>query len=242
MFVLCWILFYVLTSSSAQRAFPPLFYHSAASPTSPTLLPLVATTPAPLRGRTAAAVASATLYKHSVTQDNFEALPVGQDVGLAQQTFGHFAYTAPDCIGNNYYNNTFSSTWCEDDFEYPEVEIETAIMFHFYSVAAMYKVGVPFCGSFLLLIRSTFLQEVLETQEDEETCLKRANLCPSEVTTVRPRRALNDKGQWKIIVNRVTADNKGSRFYMTQSAKIEICKKHGKPCPIIPGMFIIMTN
>ena len=56
------------------------------------------------------------------------------------QSFSHFAYNAPDCVGNNYYNTTFSSTWCEDDYEYPSTEIETAIMYHFYSVAAMYKV------------------------------------------------------------------------------------------------------
>ena len=82
-----------------------------------------------------------------------------------------------------------------------------------------------------------FFQEVLyeDFDHDDTSCVPRGNLCPSDVTTIRPRRMLNDKGQWRIVVNRVTADNKGTHFYMTQSARIERCRHHGKKCFVLLG-------
>ena len=54
---------------------------------------------------------------------------------------------------------------------------------------------------------------------------------------VRPLRALNTAGEWRIVVNGVTAENKaGDRFYLTQSARVERCKGHGNSCPVVPGM------
>ena len=57
---------------------------------------------------------------------------------------------------------------------------------------------------------------------------------------IRPRRAKNTVGEWRIIVNDVTAENKaGERFHLTQTARIERCSGHGNPCPIIPGKNIL---
>ena len=63
-------------------------------------------------------------------------------------------------------------------------------------------------------------------------------MCPFQV--IRPRRAKNTNGEWRIIVNDVTAQNRaGERFYLTQTARIERCSESGNPCPIIPGKAII---
>ena len=56
------------------------------------------------------------------------------------------------------------------------------------------------------------------------------------IQIIRPRRAKNTVGEWRIIVNDVTAENKaGERFYLTQTARIERCSGRGNPCPFIPG-------
>ena len=63
-------------------------------------------------------------------------------------------------------------------------------------------------------------------------------MCPFQV--IRPRRAKNTNGEWRIIVNDVTAQNRaGERFYLTQTARIERCSESGNPCPIIPGKIIV---
>ena len=63
-------------------------------------------------------------------------------------------------------------------------------------------------------------------------------MCPFQV--IRPRRAKNTNGEWRIIVNDVTAQNRaGERFYLTQTARIERCSESGNPCPIIPGKAIV---
>ena len=63
-------------------------------------------------------------------------------------------------------------------------------------------------------------------------------MCPFQV--IRPRRAKNTNGEWRIIVNDVTAQNRaGERFYLTQTARIERCSESGNPCPIIPGKAIL---
>ena len=57
-------------------------------------------------------------------------------------------------------------------------------------------------------------------------------LCPSYVDYAKPLRALNTKGEWRIIVNGIPA----SYDHLTQTVRIERCKYHGQACPLIPGM------
>ena len=60
---------------------------------------------------------------------------------------------------------------------------------------------------------------------------------------IRPRRAKNNVGEWRIIVNDVIAENKaGERFSLTQTARIERCAGHGDPCPIVPGKKVFVLS
>ena len=62
--------------------------------------------------------------------------------------------------------------------------------------------------------------------EREETYL-----CRSSVQYVKPVRAINSKGEWRIVLNHLKAKND----FISQTIRIEQCDNPGERCPKIPG-------
>ena len=69
--------------------------------------------------------------------------------------------------------------------------MQHAIEYHYAAVAALYKD---------VLANTENSIDNLKSIEDEETFI-----CPAEVGYLRPLRALNERGHWRIIVNGVKA-------------------------------------
>ena len=68
----------------------------------------------------------------------------------------------------------------------------------------------------------------LEVLEDETF------LCPSEVGYIRPLRAINSEGHWRIVVNNVKAHYE----QLSQTARVEQCLAPGAPCPLVPECYL----
>ena len=62
--------------------------------------------------------------------------------------------------------------------------------------------------------------------EREETYL-----CSSSVQYVKPVRAINSRGEWRIVLNYLKAKND----FIAQTVRIELCDHPGEKCPKIPG-------
>ena len=59
-------------------------------------------------------------------------------------------------------------------------------------------------------------------------------LCPSEVGYIRPLRAINSEGHWRIVVNNVKAHYE----QLSQTARVEQCLAPGAPCPLVPECYL----
>ena len=58
-------------------------------------------------------------------------------------------------------------------------------------------------------------------------------LCPSHIEYIRPLRAINSDGTWRIIVNNVKAHYET----LSQTARIEHCLTAGHSCPLVPECY-----
>ena len=56
-------------------------------------------------------------------------------------------------------------------------------------------------------------------------------LCPSSVKYVKPVRAINSKGQWRIVLNHLEAKDQ----FISQTIRVETCNEAGQACPKVPG-------
>ena len=63
--------------------------------------------------------------------------------------------------------------------------------------------------------------------EDDPSMASRS-LCPSRMAAIRPLRAVNSAGHWRLIVNQVQASN---GFPLDQVVRIEECVATGSACP-----------
>ena len=57
-------------------------------------------------------------------------------------------------------------------------------------------------------------------------------LCPSSVKYVKPVRAINSKGQWRIVLNHLEAKDQ----FISQTIRVETCNEAGQACPKVPGI------
>ncbi|XP_045036301.1 neurotrophin 1-like [Daphnia magna] len=117
----------------------------------------------------------------------------------------------PHCAKNT------TKAWCLEDSEYPQHEVQQALDQHYQAVLAFYK-------------------EKLASTENSVNELDKFNdevyLCPSSTDYVRPLRAINVEGKWRIIVNRI--ESYGVKY--TQTARIEECNVVvGTSCPLVPS-------
>ncbi|XP_064113522.1 protein spaetzle-like [Macrobrachium nipponense] len=120
----------------------------------------------------------------------------------------HGYESVPKCS----YNTT--KPWCLYDKEYPEYDIKEAIHYHKAEVLSLYA-DVADLSRFNSVDLPRYLDETY--------------LCPSEIGYVRPLRAINTDGYWRIIVNNIKVDYE----IFTQTTRIEECLSYG-PCPLVP--------
>ncbi|XP_046453980.1 protein spaetzle-like [Daphnia pulex] len=119
----------------------------------------------------------------------------------------------PHCAKNT------TKSWCLEDSEYPQHEVQQALDQHYQAVVAFYK-------------------DKLANTENSVDGLDKLNdevyLCPSSTDYVRPFRAINVDGKWRTIVNGV--ESYGIKY--TQTARIEECDVVvGATCPLVPSCY-----
>ncbi|CAL4068980.1 unnamed protein product [Meganyctiphanes norvegica] len=119
----------------------------------------------------------------------------------------------PACSINN------TKTWCLEDGEYPTYEVKAAVDAHFKKVWSLYADVVDL---------NTELSVERPNTLEEETYL-----CPSETSYVKPLRAINTEGKWRVIVNNIEAHYKT----LTQTTRIEECLTSGDACPLVPECY-----
>ena len=108
--------------------------------------------------------------------------------------------------------------WCLEDEEYPKYDIQKALKVHSEYVRQLYAEVVADTKNSVDRLKEL----------DDETYL-----CPSETSYIMPKRAINIRGQWRIIVN----DVKAHYETLTQTARIEECTTEGSPCPLVPQCY-----
>ncbi|XP_066942693.1 uncharacterized protein [Macrobrachium rosenbergii] len=117
----------------------------------------------------------------------------------------------PLCARNN------TKSWCLEDPEYPGYEIKQAIQYYHYYFTSLYAdVGD--------------LDTALSVEEPPRTLEEETYLCPSKTSYVRPLRAQNNFGKWRVIVNNIKANYQT----YTQTTRLEECLTAGEPCPFVP--------
>ncbi len=101
-----------------------------------------------------------------------------------------------------------------EDFDYPKYELQESLLVHYGALQKLYR------DVFVNFENSVDLKYV----DERETYA-----CNSTSSYIRPLRALNVFGKWRIIVNNMRIGHEK----LTQSARIEECVVSGDPCDII---------
>nr|XP_053633971.1 uncharacterized protein LOC128689638 [Cherax quadricarinatus] len=115
------------------------------------------------------------------------------------------------------FHNT-TKPWCLYDHEYPEYEIKDALRYH--------KTGVlPLYADVVDLGTASSTDRPLHLDEE-------SYLCPYETSYIRPLRAINTDGQWRIIVNNIHEDYET----FTQTVRLEECISY-TTCPLVPHCY-----
>ena len=130
-------------------------------------------------------------------------------------------YSSPPACAKNVTvakHGVVPKNYCLEDYEYPTYEIQHAVEYHYSAVAALYKD---------VLANTENSVDGLKVLDDETF------LCPAEVAYIRPLRAVNSDGQWRIIVNNVKAHYET----LSQTARVEHCVTPGHPCPLVPECY-----
>nr|CAH0105476.1 unnamed protein product [Daphnia galeata] len=119
----------------------------------------------------------------------------------------------PHCAKNT------TKSWCLEDNEYPQHDVQQALDQHYQAVVAFYK------------------DKLANTENSVDGLVKfndEVYLCPSSTDYVRPLRAINVDGKWRTIVNNV--ESYGIKY--TQTARIEECDVVvGTTCPLVPSCY-----
>ncbi|KAG0716759.1 Neurotrophin 1 [Chionoecetes opilio] len=136
-----------------------------------------------------------------------------------QPSYGHepqpsYAEPAePACAANT------TKPWCLEDAEYPLYEIRHAAEYHYEKLLSLYA-DVADLNTELSVERPKTLEE--ETY-----------LCPSGTAYVRPLRAINTEGKWRVVVNNVDVHYET----LTQTTRVEECLTAGDACPLVPECY-----
>ncbi|KAK4317688.1 hypothetical protein Pmani_008497 [Petrolisthes manimaculis] len=130
-----------------------------------------------------------------------------------QPSYHHDPAAIPACADNT------TKPWCLEDSEYPLYEIKHAAEYHYEKVLSLYA-DVADLNTELSVERPKILEE--ETY-----------LCPSGTAYVRPLRAVNTDGKWRVIVNNVDVHYET----LTQTTRVEECLTSGDACPLVPDCY-----
>ncbi|XP_045118462.1 neurotrophin 1-like [Portunus trituberculatus] len=114
---------------------------------------------------------------------------------------------------------TSGKPWCLEDRDYPTYEIQAAAEQNADKLLTLYADVADL---------NTELSVDLPSYQTEETYL-----CPSETAYVRPLRAINTEGKWRIIVNGIKVHYET----LTQTTRLEECLNPGYPCPLVPQCY-----
>ncbi|XP_068216500.1 uncharacterized protein [Palaemon carinicauda] len=109
-----------------------------------------------------------------------------------------------------------NATWCLEDEEYPEYEIKHAIQYHL--------------DLFNMLYADVADLDTEKSVDRPETLEEETYLCPSETSYIKPLRAQNTDGMWRIVINDIKVHYKT----FTQTTRIEECLTAGEECPKVP--------
>ena len=123
----------------------------------------------------------------------------------------------PSCAFQYRHLNEELGFLCLDDNEYPLYDIENSLFYHHHSVYQMYK-DVHNINTQNSIANITTLRD--ETY-----------LCPSTVKYVKPVRAINSKGEWRILLNHLRSKDD----FISQTIRVELCVDPGQHCPKVPG-------
>ncbi|XP_063840981.1 uncharacterized protein LOC135089346 isoform X2 [Scylla paramamosain] len=115
-------------------------------------------------------------------------------------------------------SNTTKS-WCVRDTEYPKDEITLAAAYHYEKMLTLYTDVANL---------NTHQSADLTSYQTKETYL-----CPSETAYVRPLRAVNTEGKWRVIVNGIKVHYE----ILTQTTRLEECLSPGYVCPLVPRCY-----
>ncbi|XP_063840987.1 neurotrophin 1-like [Scylla paramamosain] len=111
-----------------------------------------------------------------------------------------------------------NDTYCTEDEDYPKYEIKQAIRYHLDKFNHLYADVADL---------NTELSVEGPEEPEEETYL-----CPSVTAYVKPLRAKNTEGKWRVVVNNVDIHYET----VTQTARVEQCEGHD-PCPKVPHCY-----
>ncbi|XP_053633979.1 neurotrophin 1-like [Cherax quadricarinatus] len=116
----------------------------------------------------------------------------------------------PSCAANT------TKTWCIEDTEYPTYEVQNALQLHHFLFTTLYADWAAL---------ETNVSVARPKNNQAETYL-----CPSENIYVKPLRAQNTEGVWRVIVN----DIKVNYETYTQTTRLEECMTPSENCPLVP--------
>lgn len=123
----------------------------------------------------------------------------------------------PRCATSYQHLHGNATFLCLDDDDYPVFDIENSLYYHYFSVSQMYKD--------VQQLNTKLSVDNITTIRDE------TYLCKSAVSYVKPVRAINSKGEWRIIINHL----KAKTDFILQTVRLELCHDPGEPCPKLPG-------
>ncbi|XP_023215320.1 neurotrophin 1-like [Centruroides sculpturatus] len=136
-------------------------------------------------------------------------------------------YQRPTCALNS------TLPYCIEDAEYPKDEIKAAISSDLKKFRRQYA-DVPKQSADDLVNGITQKQENsfdysyytgANTLDNTHWSGPEGYICPSEVQYAMPKRAMNIKGKWRVIVN--------DGYYYTQTARVEICLYPDTTCRLL---------
>ena len=119
-------------------------------------------------------------------------------------------YQEPSCSRKS------SKSWCIEDVRYPREQIELAGHIHAEGLMDLYA-------------DVSDLDTELSVK-GHKTIYDESYLCASETSYIRPLRAVNTQGRWRVIVNNVKIHYQK----LSQTVRVEECLHHGEPCPLVP--------
>ncbi|KAF2350303.1 Spaetzle, partial [Trinorchestia longiramus] len=119
----------------------------------------------------------------------------------------------PKCASNT------SSPWCLEDNDYPTYEVQEAAQKNSIHLLKLYADAAD--------------TNTANSADGPDALGKETHLCTSHSSYVRPLRAMNVDGDWRVIVNVIKVNYED----LTQTVRLEECEEVGQSCPLVPKCY-----